>query len=66
MIKYGWPANKRDTPKECIPFWNFRDELSVSDIIIFKGEKVIIPRKMQPEIICYIHGSHLGIEKYKR
>ena len=45
-IKTGWPTNKQDTPKECVPFWNFRDELSVSDNIIFKGEKVFIPRKI--------------------
>ena len=59
-IKTGWPTNKK-----CLPFWKFRDELSVSDNIIFKGEKVVIPTKMWPEMLRYIHSSHLGIEKCK-
>ena len=62
MIKTGWPTNKTDTPKEYVPFWNFRDELSVSDNIIFKGEKVVILRKMQSQMLRYIHSSHLSIE----
>ena len=66
MIKTGWPTNKRDTPKECVPFWNFRDELCVSDNIIFKGEKVVIPRKIQSQMLRYIYSSHLSIEKCKQ
>ena len=46
--------------------WNFRDELSVSDNIIFKAEKVVIPRKMQSQMLHYIYSSHLSIEKYKQ
>ena len=66
MIKTSWPTNKRDTPKECTLFWNFQDELSVSDNIIFKGEKVVIPRKMQSQMLRYIYSSHLSIEKCKQ
>ena len=63
VLKSGWPTNKRDTPKACLPF---RDKLSISDDIIFKGEKIIIPRKLQPEMLHHIHSSHLGIEKCKQ
>ena len=66
MIRAGWPPSKRDVPKECLPFWNYRDELSLSDSIVFKGERVVIPKKMQQEMLIHIHGSHLGIEKCKR
>ena len=66
VLQSGWPTNKRDTPKACLPFWNFRDELSMSDDIIFKGEKIVIPKKLQPEMLRHIHSSHLGIEKCKR
>ena len=31
-----------------------------------KGEQVIIPRAMQPEMLKIIHSSHLGMEKCKR
>ena len=65
-ITNGWPENRKDVPKECLPFWNFRDELPVSDNIIFKSEKVVIPKSMQSEMIRYVHASHLGVEKCKR
>ena len=50
MITNGWPANRRDIPKECLPFWNFQHKLSVSDSIIFKSEKVVISKS---EMIRY-------------
>ena len=33
MIKSGRPPSKQDIPKECLPFWNYRHELSLSDNI---------------------------------
>ena len=33
---------------------------------MFKGEKVIIPKGMQSEMLQAIHSSHLGKEKCKR
>ena len=65
-ITNGWPEKRKDVPKECLPFWNFRNELSVYDNITFKSEKVVIPKSMQSEMIRYVHASHLGVEKRKR
>ena len=62
----GWPNDKSKIPAACLPFWTFRDEISFNDGVLFKGEKVIIPRAMQPEMLKLIHGSHLGIDKCKR
>ena len=66
MVEKGWPSNKREVPKQCLPFWSFHDQVSFNDGIFFKGEKVIIPGTMQPEMLKLIHNSHLGIEKCKR
>ena len=60
IIKVGWPSTKQDVPKECLPFWNCHDELSVY------GERIVTPKKMQSEMLQHIHSSHLGIEKCKR
>ena len=48
------------------PYWNYRDEISIYDGIMFKGEKVIVPKSMQREMLTLIHSSHLGVEKCKR
>ena len=47
-------------------YWNYHDEISTSDGIMFKGERVIVPKGMQSEMLQAIHSSHLGKEKCKR
>ena len=65
VIRAGWPSSKQDVTKESLPFWNYHDVLSLSDSIVFKGERVVIPKKMQQEMLKHIHGSHFGIKKCK-
>jgi len=65
VIAAGWPESKHNVPANWLPYWNYRDELSVSNDIIFKGDKVVIPKCMQCEILCYIHSSHLGVQNAK-
>jgi len=36
-------------------FRTFRDQISFNDGILFKGEKIIIPKAMEPEILKLIH-----------
>ena len=66
MIKRGWPPTKSETLPGAKPYWNFRDEISIDQGIIFKGEKVIIPVEMRKEMLQIIHNSHSGIGKCKR
>ena len=65
-VKKGWPDSKAETPPGTSPYWNYRDEISTHDGIMFKGERVIVPRSMQSEMLQIIHSSHLGTEKCKR
>ena len=61
-IEKGWPNNKSELAPIISPYWNYRDEISTCSGILFKGEKVIVPRSMQHEMLKLIHSSHLGIE----
>ena len=65
-VKKGWPDSKAETPPGTSPYWNYRDEISTHDGIMLKGERVIVPRSMQSEMLQIIHSSHLGTEKCKR
>ena len=66
VVLAGWPERKHDCPPTITPYWNCRDEISVHNSIIFRGERVIIPKKLQQEMLRIIHGAHLGVEKCKR
>ena len=66
MIIEGWPQERSQLPNNLKPYWDFRDELSVYDGIIFKGERVVIPKDMQSEVLNMIHYSHQGLVKSKQ
>jgi transposase InsO family protein len=66
MVGKGWPDRKRDIPHSVRPYWAFRDELAVTDGIIFKGMRIIVPPSMRAEMLSHIHSSHLGITKCKQ
>ena len=57
-----WLAQRDQVPFNIREYWNYRDELSVHNGILFKGSRVIIPRVLRPEVMSKIHSSHLGIE----
>ena len=38
----GWPEVYKDCPADLHPFRNFRDELSVENQLLFKGDRVVI------------------------
>ena len=62
---YDWPETKDTLPTELRMYWNYRDEISTIDGLMFKGLKLIIPKKMRNEMLDIIHSSHLGIVKCK-
>ena len=40
-----------------------RNELSVDDGVVIKGERIVIPETMQHEALQKIHAGHQGINK---
>ena len=54
---------KVETPVETRPYWNYRDEISCFEGLTFKGDRIIVPHSLRPEILQRIHAAHLGIEK---
>ena len=38
VILRGWPNSKSELPPEVSPYFNFRDELTVSDELVLRGK----------------------------
>ena len=57
----GFPEKQRDLHNDMKPYWSFRDELSVENGLILKGERIIVPQAMQQEYLNAIHTGHQGI-----
>lgn len=62
IVLLGWPDLKSETPISVRDYWNYRDEIVVQNGILFKANKVIIPKLLRPEMLTRIHSSHLGTE----
>ena len=61
VIQRGWPEGKSALPVVISPYFNMRDEMSAQDGLIFKGERVVVPRAARGELLRRIHNSHLGV-----
>ena len=59
----GWPQKREKCPPLLHDYWNFREELTVEDGLLLKGDRILIPPTLRPEILDIIHQGHLGQEK---
>ena len=63
MVKNGWPDIKVQVPVEARPYCTFRDEVATAVGLLFKGTRLIVPKSLRPDMLRWIHKSHLGIVK---
>ena len=66
IIMAGWPADKSALPETAKPYFNYRDELSVHDGIIVRGDRVVIPKTMRQDLLVKVHAGHSGINSCLR
>ncbi|XP_028514512.1 uncharacterized protein K02A2.6 [Exaiptasia diaphana] len=59
----GWPAEKHQLDELAREYWSFREELSVEDGLLFKADRIVVPRSLRPEVLEEIHGAHMGENK---
>ncbi|PIK34233.1 hypothetical protein BSL78_28947 [Apostichopus japonicus] len=62
IIHNGWPQSKNYLPQCVTPYYQCRDELTVQDGVVIRGERVVVPKTLRREMLDKIHSSHLGID----
>ena len=62
VIKVGWPDKKEEVPAEIRNHFHFKEELTIHDGILFKGNRVILPVALRPLMVKKVNSSHIGIE----
>ena len=63
LTQNGWPDRCTNIPRITKNYWYFRDELSIEDDLLMKGEWVVIPQSCRDSITVDLHKSHAGINK---
>ena len=61
LVVNGWPETK--IPEEAKPYHTYRNELTVDNKLLMKGERIVVPKILQKEMIDTLHKSHQGITK---
>ena len=62
-VKSGWPADKKDLPACLHPYRSMQDEISYDQVLLLKGQRIIVPTACHKAIHNSLHDSaHLGIE----
>lgn len=65
-ILIGWPDVRDKVPIAIRDYWHFREELTLHNGILFKNQRIIIPRALRSEVIARLHSSHQGIKACSR
>ena len=50
VIQNGWPEEEQELPAVLAPYFSYSDELSIYDGLVFKGERLLSPKQMWPEM----------------
>lgn len=61
-ILHGFPENNSEVPIGIRPFQKYREELTTQNGLIFKGNRLVIPKGLRGEMLKRLHYSHNGIE----
>lgn len=61
FILRGWPDTK-STHILVRDYWTYRDELTMQQEVIYKGDRVVVPETLRPMILTHIHAGHSGVE----
>ncbi|XP_042338488.1 uncharacterized protein K02A2.6-like, partial [Plectropomus leopardus] len=65
-IKHGWPNRLHSLQTAVRPYFPFRDELTIEDDIVMKGQRTVVPQSLQKMYVSMLHRGHPGAEATKR
>ena len=63
LVQHGWPKERRRVPNVAKYYWDFRDELSTDEGLLFKGPSLIIPAALRENYLQRLHEGHLSASK---
>ena len=61
-IRVGWPEDKDRLPVKVRDYFPFREEMTLQNGLVFKGERLVVPESAREKMKAKIHASHIGIQ----
>ena len=69
LVKYvheGFPDSCKSLPSALQPFWNGRDQLTLDNGLVLKGQRIVVPVDLRQKVLTDLHASYQGIVRTKR
>ena len=61
-IHEGWQQSRKDCSEQLLEFWNFRQEISEENGILYKNERLIVPHSERLETLKVLHLGHYAVD----
>ena len=62
VIMERWPGDKTRLPLCIRDYWPYRDEMTVQEGLVFRGERIVIPCEMRKLMTSRAHAAHMGLQ----
>ena len=59
----GWPGNANECAEPAQSYFTYREELTIVDGLLVKGNRIVIPTDMRHYCLETLHAPHLGLQK---
>ena len=64
-VNEGQPSRRDQVPVDAKPYWPYKKELSMTNGMLLKDERLTIPLSIRKEVLKQLHQAHMGIERTK-
>lgn len=61
VIQAGWPEDRKSLPVTLSQYFQIRGELVAEDGLIFRGDRLVIPKSLRKSVADQLHASHQGV-----
>ncbi|CAK1595202.1 unnamed protein product [Parnassius mnemosyne] len=62
-IREGWPTNKHDVIDLVKPYWGYKENLSIAYGLVWKDQRIVVPKLLRKDLLKKIHVGHVGLQK---
>jgi hypothetical protein len=59
----GWPEKRKLLDEEIKKYWNSKELITVHEGVLYKSNRIIVPKSLKKKMLEKIHLNHMGIEK---
>lgn len=65
VMEQGFPTTRNELPERLRSYYQMRDDLYLVDNVVFRGKKMLIPKKLRQRFLEGLHAAHQGVNGMK-